>query len=55
MIRIKKVIDVIRDKNINLHGLIWKTYFYRVFRIIFQLRNVMWHACILREFTINDS
>jgi hypothetical protein len=29
-------------------------YFSTVFRIIFQWRKVMWHACMLREFTIND-
>jgi hypothetical protein len=46
MIRMEKIIDIFMDKNINLHGLhlyfstvhglIWKIYFSRVFRIIFQ-------------------
>jgi hypothetical protein len=43
MIRMEKIIDVIRDKNINLHwlhlyfsiagGLIWKYIFSRVFKL----------------------
>jgi hypothetical protein len=59
----KKIIDIIRHKNINLHGLhisfstieglIWKNIFFRVFRIIFQWRKVTWHACMLIEITIN--
>jgi hypothetical protein len=43
MIRMEKLTDIIRDKNINLHGLylyfrtnLEKYKFSRVFRIIFQ-------------------
>jgi hypothetical protein len=65
----EKLIDILKDKNINLYalhlylsivdGLIWKNIFSRVFRIIFQWRKVMWHqmmchARMLRELTIND-
>jgi hypothetical protein len=64
MIRIENLTYIIRDKNINLHELhlyfstvdelIWEKYFSRVFKVIFQWRKVTWHACMLREFTIND-
>jgi hypothetical protein len=47
----KKLINIIKDKNINLYGLhlyfstvvrlIWKNIFSIVFRIIFKLRKVM--------------
>jgi hypothetical protein len=46
MIRMEKLIDIIRDKNINLHrlhpyfstfeGLIWKIYFSRVLELFFN-------------------
>jgi hypothetical protein len=65
MTRMEKLTDIIRYKNINLHGLhlyfstvkwlIWENIFSRVFKIIFQWRKVAWHACMLIEFTINDS